>query len=236
VYFSEVTRAHMLGKRENNALPDEGTGEGNEVMRHLNAENLMDYIDGRAPAEASVNVEAHLSQCPDCTELKQELQRFLFSLQEDAQFEPPAEVVAWGVRLFRPLQQPQETSIGRVRKIIASLVYDTFDQPLLAGVRGVGVPPRQLVFRAGDVDVDVKIESMEANDRISLVGQVLATNDRFCENMPVRLESQGTIRYKTITNVVGEFMFDEVPKDTYHLSVDLPEGEITLFCVHRGNS
>jgi hypothetical protein len=44
------------------------------------------------------------------------------------------------------------------------------------------------------------------------------------------------VRYKTLTNFVGEFVFDEVPKDTYHLSVDLPEGQITLFCVHRGNS
>jgi hypothetical protein len=116
------------------------------------------------------------------------------------------------------------------------LVFDTYDQPMLAGVRRVGVPPRQLLFRAGDVDVDIKIESMEANDRITLVGQVLSSHTKFFDNTSVKLESQGIVRYKTLTNPVGEFTFDEVPKDTYHLSVDLPEGEITLFCVHRGNS
>ena len=89
---------------------------------------------------------------------------------------------------------------------------------------------------AGDVDVDVKIESMEANDRITLVGQVLSNAAKFFDNTPVKLESHGIVRYRTRTNVVGEFSFDEVPKDTYHLSVDLPEGQITLFCVHRGNS
>jgi len=125
---------------------------------------------------------------------------------------------------------------AKVRKIVASLVFDTFDEPALAGVRRVGAPPRQLLFRAGDVDVDVKIESVESNERISLVGQVLSTSEKFFDNTPVKLESHGMVRYKTMTNFVGEFVFDEVPKDTYHLSVDLPEGQITLFCVHRGNS
>jgi len=205
-------------------------------MRHVKAEDLMEYIDGQVPAESRAAVENHLSQCSDCLELRQELGQFILQLKADSSFEPPAELVQWGVSLFQPMLQPQATVGGKIRKFVASLVFDTFDEPVLAGVRRVGVPPRQLLFRAGDVDVDVKIESMEANDRISLVGQVLSNTEKFFDNTPVKLESHGTVRYKTMTNFVGEFAFDEVPKDTYHLSVDLPEGQITLFCVHRGNS
>ena len=205
-------------------------------MRHLSTENLMEYVDGHATSESKTTVESHLSKCSDCLELKQELEQFILQLQADAAFEPPAELVQWGVNLFQPMLQPKEAVGGKVRRFVASLVFDTFDEPMLAGVRRVGAPPRQLLFRAGDVDVDVKIESMEANDRISLVGQVLSNTEKFFDNTPVKLESHGTVRYKTMTNFVGEFAFDEVPKDTYHLSVDLPEGQITLFCVHRGNS
>ena len=205
-------------------------------MRHINAENLMEYIDGRGAVSSKATVEEHLSECSDCLQLKSELEQFLFQLHADSSFEPPAELVQWGVSLFQPLLQPTKTVGGKIRKFVASLVFDTFDEPVLAGVRRVGVPPRQLLFRAGDVDVDVKIESMEANDRISLVGQVLSNTEKFFDNTPVKLESHGTVRYKTMTNFVGEFAFDEVPKDTYHLSVDLPEGQITLFCVHRCNS
>jgi len=182
------------------------------------------------------SVESHLSACSECVELKHEVQNLTTRLREDATFEPPPELVQWGISLFQPLFQPVEQVPGKLRKIIASLVFDTYDEPLLAGVRRVGAPPRQLLFRAGSVDVDVKIESMEANDRITLVGQVLSNTAQFFDNTPVKLESHGIVRYRTITNVVGEFTFDEVPKDTYHLSVDLPEGQITLFCVHRGNS
>jgi hypothetical protein len=203
-------------------------------MQHINTEDLVDYMDGRVSGEGKLAVENHLSKCSDCVELKEELRMLVLRLQEDTTFEPPAELVQWGVSLFQPLLQP--STGGKLRKLIAALVFDTFDQPLLAGVRRVGAPPRQLLFRAGDVDVDVKIESMEANDRITLVGQVLSTTAKFFDNTPVKLESHGIVRYRTMTNLVGEFSFDEVPKDTYHLSVDLPEGQITLFCVHRGNS
>jgi len=104
-----------------------------------------------------------------------------------------------------------------------------------AGVMGIESMPRQLLFRAGEVDVDVRIES-GADNRISLSGQVLSEAAPFFENTQVRLESHGVARYKTSTNPVGEFSFDEVPQDTYHLSMDLPEGQVTLFCVYRRES
>jgi len=204
-------------------------------MPHVNVEDLMNYMHGQGSEVEKSAVETHLMSCQECAGQKQEFQGLITRLLEDSAFEPPADLVQWGVNLFQPIVQPQAARRG-LRKIIASLIFDTFDQPMLAGVRRVGTPPRQLLFRAGDVDVDVKIEAMEANDRISLVGQVLSNATKFFDNTPVKLESHGIVRYRTMTNVVGEFSFDEVPKDTYHLSVDLPEGQITLFCVHRGNS
>jgi len=196
----------------------------------------MVYRDGHSTEESKAMIDSHLAHCAECSQMNQELQEFVIWLESDSSFEPPADVLQWGMNLYQPLLQTKESVGGKVRRIVASLVFDTFDEPALAGVRRVGAPPRQLLFRAGDVDVDVKIESVETNDRISLVGQVLSNNEKFFDNTPVKLESHGMVRYKTMTNFVGEFVFDEEPKDTYHLSVDLPEGQITLFCVHRGNS
>jgi hypothetical protein len=194
----------------------------------------MTYIDGRTAGTDKPGVEQHLASCNDCDGLRLELETMISDLRKDSVNEPPAQVVENGIHLFQPVVQ--NSVGGKIRKIIATLVFDTFDQPAMAGIRRVGAPPRQLLFRAGDVDVDVKIESMEANDRITLVGQVLSNDSKFFDNTPVKLESHGIVRYKTRTNLVGEFSFDEVPKDTYHLSVDLPEGQITLFCVHRANA
>ncbi len=203
-------------------------------MRHVSIEDVLNYVEGQTPEAEKSTFDNHVAGCSQCSDLKQEFQSFLTRLHQDASFEPPADALQWGLNLFQPIQQRPEVS--GLRKIIASLIFDTFDQPILAGVRGVAEAPRQLLFRAGDVDVDVKIEAMEANDRISLVGQILSPSTKFFDNTPVKLESHGTVRYSTCTNPVGEFSFDEVPKDTYHLSVELPEGQVTLFCVHRGNS
>jgi hypothetical protein len=194
----------------------------------------VNYTDGTTSVTERTSYEKHLTACNECHELSQEFNLLLARVKNDSTSEPPTDLVQWGVNLFQPVAQLKKG--GALKKLIALLVFDTFDQPMLAGVRRVGAPPRQLLFRAGEVDVDVKIESVEANDRITLVGQVLSNADKFFENTPVKLESHGIVRYKTRTNLVGEFSFDEVPKDTYHLSVDLPEGQITLFCVHRGNS
>jgi hypothetical protein len=202
-------------------------------MRHVSTEQIVNYTDGTSVAERAA-YENHLSACKECFELSQEFQLLVNRLRNDSTYEPPTDLVQWGINLFQPVAQLE--SGGALKKLIGLLVFDSFDQPMLAGVRRVGAPPRQLLFRAGEVDVDVKIESMEANDRITLVGQVLSNAEKFFDNTPVKLESHGIVRYKTKTNLVGEFSFDEVPKDTYHLSVDLPEGQITLFCVHRGNS
>lgn len=203
------------------------------MQQHLTTEVLLGYFMGTESPEGKSGIAAHLESCSACSELEHELNFIIGRLREDAAFEPPAELVDWAIHLFQPVMRPDRRGL---RTFIASLIFDASDRPLLAGVRGPALPSRQLLFRAGEVDVDIKIESLESKDRISLVGQVLSSAPQFFDNAPVKLESHGSVRYTTKTNAVGEFSFDEIPKDTYHLSVELPQGLITLFCVHRGNS
>jgi hypothetical protein len=147
-------------------------------------------------------------------------------------FRPPADAVKAWLDQFPVPSQPDRPSL---RQIIASLTYDSFDQPLLAGVRRPAAAARQLIFRAGEIDVDVKIDSTERDEFVSLSGQVLSGDSSFFHNASVGLESQGVIRYRTHTNEIGEFSF-EVPKDTYNLSIDLPEGQLTILGVHSGSA
>lgn len=211
------------------------------TMRHLSVETILDQIEDKARNAHDARKAEHLETCGKCSAKAQQLQELLTFMAEDVANDPPAESVLWGVQLFQPVIRLESGTGAGLNPIfrIAKLVFDSFEQPLTAGVRagvmGAGAIPRQLLFRAGQVDVDVRIES-RADNRISLSGQVLSESVTFFENTPVRLESHGIARYKTFTNPVGEFSFDEVPQDTYHLSMDLPEGQITLFCVYRSSS
>ena len=199
-------------------------------MRHLTVETLLNHIENKADSHDSAIANQHLTSCTQCQDKAGEFRELLGFLGRDAANEPSAELLKWGIQLFQPVLRPNESKQSKILRI-AKLVFDSFEQPLPVGIRYVGSVPRQLLFRAGDIDVDVRIDS--GDERISVAGQVLSESAPFFENTPVRLESQGVVRYKTQTNPVGEFTFDEVPQDTYHLSVDLPEGQVTLFCVHR---
>ena len=190
----------------------------------------MNHIEKTTDSYDSVAASQHLTSCRRCQDKAGEFEELLGFLDRDAANEPSSEILDWGIQLYQPVLRPSESKKSRVLRI-AKLVFDSFEQPRPVGIRHVGSLPRQLLFRAGDVDVDVRIES--GDDRISLAGQVLSESVAFFENTPVRLESQGVVRYRTQTNPVGEFRFDEVPRDTYHLSMDLPDGQVTLFCVHR---
>jgi hypothetical protein len=203
-------------------------------MRHLSSEKLVSYIEGNAPEADKLSVETHLNACLQCSKFKRNLERVMGRLADAHTLEPSPKAFQASLDLFQLGNPPEK---GILRTIMASLVFDTFDEPLLAeGTRRIGAAPRQLLFRAGEIDVDIKVDSTASHDRLTLEGQVLPSTSKFIENVAVKLQSHGIVRYQTRTNEVGEFSFDEVPRDTYHLLVDLPEGQITLFCVLRANS
>jgi anti-sigma factor RsiW len=200
-------------------------------MRHVSTESILTYLDGKATDAEKSELEAHLAVCAECSESKKQIQALELRLRQEPGFEPPARAVQAWIDLFPSSPEPQK---GSLRQIIASLIYDSFDQPLLVEERGVAAgprPSRPSLYRAGDIGVDVKIEVTEADERITLAGQVLSGSSTFVDNAAVGLESGGVMRYQTRTNESGEFSFD-VPKDTYHLSVELPEGRVTIFDVH----
>ena len=177
-------------------------------MGHITPEDLVEFHEDRMSPDARRAAESHLAACASCHELRQDLASLLAHLREDGAFEPPAHLVQWGVDLFQPLLRPAETGgsvAGRVRRIIAKAILDTYNEPILAGVRRATAAPRQLLFRAGDIDVDVKIESLETDGRISLAGQVLSSAPTFLDNTSVKLESHGVVRLRKTTNLVGEF-------------------------------
>jgi len=198
-------------------------------MRHLTVETLLEHIEARLGTVELTQAMAHLATCDRCRAQASELEELMEFLERDRENEPPQDALDWTTQLFQPVLRPVAGRAGRILRI-AQRVFDSYEQPV-AGVRSAGEIPRQLLYRAGAVDVDLRIERGEG--RISLAGQLLSDAAAFPRDTPVRLESGGAVRFTTSTNVVGEFSFDRVPEDTYHLSLELPEGDVRLFCVNR---
>ena len=199
-------------------------------MPHLTVEALLENIETMAVAGDATGAGAHLATCGRCREQAKELQELIHFLSEDIENEPPREVLEWGLQLFQPVLRPRPRAAGRILQI-ARRVFDSYEQPL-EGIRNLDTAGRQLLYRAGNVDVDVRVEPV-GEGRISLAGQFLSESESFPESTAVRLESGGAVRFTTSTNAVGEFSFDDVPEATYHLTMDVSGGELRLFCVHQ---
>ena len=56
---------------------------------------------------------------------------------------------------------------------LASLLFDSFSQPLLAGVRSSAAIARQVVYEAEGLTVDLRFDRLVPSGKVSAVGQIL---------------------------------------------------------------
>ena len=110
---------------------------------------------------------------------------------------------------------------SRVRSVLASLVFDSFMQPASAGARGTTAAARQLVMRAEEFDIHVKIWGED--DHRQMLGQLLSrTGQDFIQTARFHLLRNGERVESTTADEVGEFHFTEVPDGNLSLEIDLP--------------
>jgi hypothetical protein len=147
----------------------------------------------------------------------------------DDSVEPPPWVVKRALRLFTA--PPASLSIGdRVSAVVASLVFDSFSRPAVAGARSSGVEGRQLLYRAQDYSIDLQVAASGAM-RAELNGQILREGELMFESvtgLQLDLMLNGGTVLSTITNDRGEFTIPAVEAGSYDLRVDAYEASITI--------
>jgi hypothetical protein len=93
---------------------------------------------------------------------------------------------------------------------LASLLFDGFHSPLLAGVRSSGSASQQLLYGAGDYRIDVRIEPQMDSEKVILIGQVLnsADPDERLAAMPVSLLKGQKLLAESVASAFGEFQIE----------------------------
>ena len=91
----------------------------------------------------------------------------------------------------------------------------------MAGARGSASAARQVVMRAEDFDIHVKIWG--ERDRKQMLGQLLArSGEDFSHAARFHLLRNGERLETTATDEMGEFHFAHVPEGDLSLQIDLP--------------
>jgi len=128
----------------------------------------------------------------------------------------PGHVIARAVRLVRP-RQPAPSL---VRRVLATLSFDSLQAQPVFGLRSGTPMARQLWFNAEDHDLDVRITPV--NSQWAIAGQVLGPGTGG------RVELRGPTTVQTSLNELSEFTLPSVPSGCYSLRVSVGDMAIEI--------
>ncbi len=142
-------------------------------------------------------------------------------MRRDDSVDAPSDSVRWASNLFRTRAVEPKTSF--VKKLAAVLQMEIAPNKPAFGERSASTSAvRQMLYRAGDNAVDIRIE--KAKKGFSIRGQILG--DGFA-NATIRLADDAR-RFDGTASDMSEFQFNNVPAGAYELTIHGSGVEITL--------
>jgi hypothetical protein len=185
---------------------------------HMSSEIALDLLEERLNADQAFFWKKHLEICPECADeiggwrqLEIDLERSHLKSASDHDL----------LRAIHIYPQRPDGGGSRIRSILASVVFDTFLQPAMAGSRGSANSARQLVMRAEEFDIHIKIWG-DLEHR-QMLGQLLPRSGQdFVRSARFHLLKNGERVESTTIDEMGEFHFTDVPEGDLSLQIDLP--------------
>ena len=97
-------------------------------MQHFSEQAWADFVRGISEPLTKTNIESHLARgCSDCRATSDVWNQVKTMVSNEKSYTPPDNVVRTVKQEFAATNSPEQTSV------LASLLFDTFAQPLPAG-------------------------------------------------------------------------------------------------------
>jgi len=197
-------------------------------MRHFSMEEWIDFARNLLGPSERAEMESHLGEgCKQCSKTLSLWQRVYEAGRRESAYAPPASAVAMVKGTFG-IHGPRKA--GRVKEVIAKLLFDSASTPLVAGVRSTATAERQLLYGVSNYRIDVRIEPQRNTDKVALVGQVLnsTTPNESVGAVPVKLCRGRRVLVESTTSPFGEFYLECDLSRGLQLRVILPGEELCL--------
>lgn len=177
--------------------------------------------EGRMAADERKVSSAHLSTCSRCAAKLTRLESVLGLMRKDETEDAPPQVVSRAINLFRTRAASPKQSL--LQRVVAALSFDSLQMSPAYGVRsGQAAAARQLLYNAGDYDLDLRIN--ETNEGWVVSGQVLGEE---CAGGQIELEGGESV-LKADLNDQCEFQLPAVPTGSYQLRLRLKDREVEI--------
>src|SRR6266478_1774751 len=192
-----------------------------KAVHHYEAAEWADFVRGQVSPDQSGEMQGHLrSGCPKCGEVAGQFSKLAAVCAREHAYVVP-EHVERSVKAFFALNRQPKVSV--LSRILASLVYDSVNDPQPAGVRMGHQISRHVLFDAGDYSVDLRFEHEKGSSSMVLVGQIANRKapEETLANVPVILVAGNREVTRSISNTFGEFQLEYVPESDLRLLVPL---------------
>jgi hypothetical protein len=194
-----------------------------QTARHFDITEWADFARNLVTPEQNQEMSGHLQAgCTRCEKLQTLLTRLVGVCAREIAFEVPR----YAERSVKALASlGKESRRSAFQRLLATLTYDSTNDPQPVGVRGTHQISRQVLFHAGDYSVDLRFEHEKGSSSMVLVGQIANQKapDEVMANLPVILLAGKRELSRSISNSFGEFQMEYVPHTDLRLLVPLDE-------------
>jgi hypothetical protein len=197
-------------------------------MEHFSERPWADFVRGISAPEISKDIRTHLADgCSKCTTTLDAWSRVRRLASDEGAYAPPENLVRL-VKLGFASKLAQEPGTFTLKNwTLANLVFDSFAQPLAAGVRSAALSAWQVVYEAEGLTVDLRFGHRAQSKTVHLVGQVFDKRAVrvWQSNASILLSTeQGELIATTAVNAMGEFHIEFEAK-AHHLWLSVKTAE-----------
>lgn len=193
------------------------------VSSHFKAAAFAEFVAGSLAGADRRELESHLrAGCFSCSAGVEWYRGLSVDLQGDYIEKASESLLESIAKAFRN----QATEM--VQTVLAQPLFDSFLQPLPVGVRQTMVTERQILYQAGDLQLDLKVEKGNEEQEQTLIGQLIPQDSPSkwpIKTFKVNLRQGKEVVDSTISNPLGEFIFHVVPRKSYDLEINVNEGQ-----------
>jgi len=174
-------------------------------MKHIPGEEWIDFVRQVVHTPRKEKMKEHSEQgCKSCSKIVSLWQRVRQTAENEKNYGPQGDVV----RIAKASLGGSNLKVNQKRQdSLAELLFDSFLQPVIEGVRSSSIGTRQMLYRADPFQIDLLIESQAGGRNIVVTGQLLDLRHPKIvgHNLQVTLSNLRDRVVQATTNQFGEF-------------------------------
>jgi hypothetical protein len=175
-------------------------------------------------------IRAHLDAgCAACRSRLEQLQTLLAATAGRHLLKAPDWLIHQAMSLFAWHQARARES--RPEPVPAFLLIDSFAQGPLLGFRSAGTMSRQMLYRAGNYNINLSLNYVERARAIDIMGQPvpLKPGGGLLVGADVELLKESSVACATKSNEFGSFILNRVPEGIYDVRIKSAHEELDIW-------